>query len=95
MKRPDGGVTGHIIHVDRFGNVVTDITRDLLPRGRFSVEVGETMVSRHVPYYAEAEKDEIVSLINSSGHLELAMGNVRASDRMSVRRIETVEVLPA
>ena len=95
QRRPDGGVSGHIIHVDRFGNVVTDIPRELLPRGRFTVEVGETTVARHVSYYAEAQKDEVVSLVNSSGHLELAMGGTRASDRMSVRRIEIVEVHPA
>ena len=94
QRRPDGGVAGHIIHVDRFGNVVTDISRDLLPRGRFTVELGETTVARHVSYYAEATKDEIVSLVNSAGYLELAMGNVRASERLSVRRVELVEVHP-
>ena len=94
QRRPDGGVSGHIIHVDRFGNVVTDIPRDLLPRGRFTVEVGDTTVGRHVAYYAEAKKDEVVSLVNSSGYLELAMGGMRASDRIAVRRTVIVEVHP-
>ena len=95
QRRPDGGVTGHLIHVDRFGNVVTDIPRDLLPRGRFTVEVGDMTVARQVAYYAEAKKDEVVSLVNSAGHLELAMRGLRASDLLSAKRGAIVEVHPA
>ena len=81
--RPDGGVTGHVLHVDRFGNVVTDVPRELLPRERFTVELGDTTVARHVAYYAQAAKGEVVSLVNSAGYLELAMRGVRASDELS------------
>jgi hypothetical protein len=95
QKRPDGGVTGHVIHVDRFGNVVTDVSRDLLPRGRFTIEVGDISVSRQVTYYSEAQADEVVSLVDSAGYLEIAMRGARASDRVGLRRGALIEVLPA
>jgi hypothetical protein len=95
QRRPDGGVSGHVIHLDRFGNVVTDLPRDLLPRGRFTVEVGEMTVTRQVAYYAEAEKDEVVSLVNSAGYLELATHRLRASELLSAKRGAIVEVHPA
>jgi hypothetical protein len=95
QRRPDGGVTGHVIHVDRFGNVVTDVPRDLLPRGRFSVEVGDITVARTVGYYAEAQRDEVVSLVSSAGYLELAMHRLRASDLLSAKRGAIVEVHPS
>jgi S-adenosylmethionine hydrolase len=94
QRRPDGGVTGHLVHVDRFGNVVTDIARDLLPRGRFQVEIGDLTVARQVSYYAEAKKDEIVSLIDSAGYLELAMRGLRAADLLNATRGTIVEVHP-
>ncbi len=95
QRRPDGGVSGHVIHADRFGNVATDIPRELLPKGRFRVEVGDLTVARSVSYYGEAQKDEVVSLVNSAGYLELAMRGLRAADPLGVERGTIVEVHPA
>lgn len=52
-------------------------------------------VARQVSYYGEAEQDEVVSLVNSAGYLELAMRGRRASDLLSVQSGATVEVHPA
>ncbi len=95
QRRPDGGVSGHVIHVDRFGNVVTDVPREMIPRGRFTVEMGDLTVSRLVGYYAEANKDEVVSLINSAGYLEIAMRGVRAADAIGAKQGSLLEVVPA
>lgn len=95
QRRPDGAIAGHVVHVDRFGNVVTDIGKELLPRGPITVGVGPLDVSRVVTYYAEAEKDEVVAVVGSSGHLELAMRDARAIDRLNVKRGAVVEVRPA
>lgn len=95
QRRPDGAVAGHVVHVDRFGNVVTDIGKELVPRGAITVGVGSVVVPRLVTYYAEAEKDELVAVINSSGHLEVAMRGSRAVDRLNVKRGAVVEVRAA
>lgn len=95
QRRPDGSAAGHVVHVDRFGNVVTDIGKELVPRGEIAVGVGSVVVGRLVTYYAEAETDEVVAVINSSGHLELAMRGARAIDRLNVKRGAVVEVRPA
>ncbi len=95
QRRPDGAAAGHVVHVDRFGNVVTDIGKELVPRGNVTVGVGSTVVSRLVGYYAEAEKDELVALINSAGYLELSMLGARAADRLNAKRGAVVEVRPA
>ena len=94
QRRPDGAVAGHVVHVDRFGNVVTDISRDLLPRGAISVGVGSVVVSRLATYYAEAEAGELVAVVNSSGHLEIATRGARAIDKVNVKRGTLVEVRP-
>ncbi len=90
--RTADGVIGHVIHVDRFGNVVTDIPKDMLPKQAFTLGAGNTLVTRSVQYYAQAEDGEVVTLVNSAGHLEIAMNGSRAADTISVRRGDAVEL---
>jgi S-adenosylmethionine hydrolase len=60
-----------IIHIDRFGNLITNLKNEDLP-AKFSVEVNETRVEKHQKFYAEAEKGEIFSIWGSAGFLEIA-----------------------
>jgi S-adenosylmethionine hydrolase len=93
--RTADGVIGHVIHIDRFGNVVTDVPKELLPRGTFTVGAGNTMVTRQVSYYGQAAEGEVVMLVNSAGHLELAMRGARAAEQIGARRGDAVEVRAA
>lgn len=86
------GVIGHVIHVDRFGNVVTDVPKEMLPRGPMTVAAGNATVTRLVSYYGQADEGEVVMLVNSAGHLEIAMHGARAVDHVEVRRGDAVEV---
>lgn len=86
------GLIGHVIHVDRFGNVVTDIPREMLPKTPFTVGAGNALVTRTVQYYKQASEGEVVMLVNSAGHLELAMNGQRAADEIHVRRGDAVEL---
>jgi len=90
--RTANGVIGHVIHVDRFGNVVTDIPRDMLPKGQFTVGAGSLLVTRQVSYYKQAAEGEVVMLVNSAGHLEVAMSGARAADKIGAHRGDAVEL---
>lgn len=59
-----------IIHIDRFGNLVTNLKTEDLP-AKFAVEVNETRIERHQKFYAEAAKGEIFSITGSAGFLEI------------------------
>lgn len=93
-SRPDGAIAGHIVHVDRFGNVVTNVPRELLPRAGFRVGVGQVVIERVVAYYAEAAPGELVALVGSAGYLELAMRSASARDALEVSPGATVEIWP-
>lgn len=93
--RTADGLIGHVIHVDRFGNVVTDIPKEMVPRGPITVAAGSAAVTKMVSYYRQAAEGEVVMLINSAGHLELAMNGARAADRIGARRGDAVEVRPS
>ena len=93
-SQKDGTVEGHVIHIDRFGNAVTDIRADLLPDVPVAVEVGGKRAADLVHYYAEAPSHTLVALINSAGHLELAVRGESAARLAGIERGTAVRVTP-
>jgi S-adenosylmethionine hydrolase len=79
-------IEAHALHVDRFGNVVTDVPAGMLAGRAARVEAGALRTSRFVRTYADAKADELVALVNSAGHLELATRDGSASERFGIRR---------
>lgn len=72
--RQGDNLTGEIVFVDHFGNLLSNIRAELLPPRptRVSVRIGEQEVTRWVRTYGEADKGEVVALISSAGTLEVA-----------------------
>lgn len=72
--RASGGLlVGHILHIDGFGNLITDIKSDDLPQtnGAITIEVGNHHISGLSRTYAEGEG--LLALIGSSGYLEVTL----------------------
>ncbi len=84
LSRPhqaaDGSITGHIIHIDSFGNLITDIKSGDLPKGErgLTIEVSGQLISGLSRTYAEGSG--LLALIGSDGYLEIAVkeGSARA-----------------
>ena len=72
-KRPSGSLVGHILHIDYFGNLITNIRGDDLPpiEQISSIEVGNQFISGPVHTYAEGRG--LIALISSSGYLEISL----------------------
>ncbi|MBN1176558.1 MAG: SAM-dependent chlorinase/fluorinase [Dehalococcoidales bacterium] len=72
-RMPDGALAGTILHVDNFGNLITDIESDDLTAetGDITVEVGGKVIRGLSLTYGAA--DGLLALIGSSGHLEIAL----------------------
>lgn len=68
-------ITGEILHVDRFGNLVTNIQESHLRRyeGRpRDVKVGSRIISSWIRCYSEGVKGQLALLINSAGYVEIS-----------------------
>jgi len=66
-------LVGEVIHVDRFGNIITNVRRTDGDWERFArAQVGRRMVRRLCRTYVEATPGELVALFGSSGYLEVA-----------------------
>jgi hypothetical protein len=83
-----GTVEGTIISIDPFGNLVSSITAgDLEEAGlgnHVRVLLGGTAVAGLKGHYAESDAGSPLALINSSGHLEIAVNGGRAVDIIGV-----------
>ena len=79
--------TGEVQHVDRFGNLITNLAvasfPELLQRG-FLVRIGLTALEGLVPNYSAGGPGEPFVLIGSSGNLEIAVCQQRADRKLGV-----------
>ena len=80
----EDSVRGEIIHVDRFGNLISNIPAAMVPTGAV-VRIADREV-RIVSTYGDGGADEVVGLINSDGLLEIARPNGSAADYLSLSR---------
>jgi len=99
---PDAGadaVTGVVVRVDRFGNLVTNIDRKSVERlgqgGGISIDAAGQRVERLVATYAELPPDGVGALFGSTDHLELAAPSASAANRLGLSRGATVKVTRA
>ncbi|MBM3264907.1 MAG: SAM-dependent chlorinase/fluorinase [candidate division Zixibacteria bacterium] len=95
LYRSDG-ILGHVIHLDRFGNIITDISEDDLLRiatGRsLCIEVGRATLDRLSVAYADVADGEPLALVNSAGLLEVAVRDGDAARQIGVKRGDDVTV---
>jgi S-adenosylmethionine hydrolase len=100
-RRADGALEGRIIHVDRFGNCVTNFApRDIPvePFGRgMRVKVGGFEIKQLRRFFAD-ESDapgEPFAIWGSAGLLEIAVFQDSAARRLGARRGQAVEAVNA
>jgi S-adenosyl-L-methionine hydrolase (adenosine-forming) len=60
-----------IIHIDRFGNLITNLKREDLPEN-FTLESGDIKIEKLQNYFAETVQSEVFMIIGSAGFLEIA-----------------------
>lgn len=85
---PRGGeVLGEIVHVDRFGNLVSNIDAASFSGGECTaVRIGGRSIGRPIPAYGAAEPGELLALWNSAGLLEIAVREGSAAALLGVGR---------
>jgi S-adenosylmethionine hydrolase len=95
----DKAVRGHVIHIDRFGNIITNITPDELTAEQVSAgaraKVGNHEAARVLTHFAEAAKGELFAYFGSAGFLELAVARQSAARVVEAKRGMAVEVVLA
>lgn len=83
-------IAGEILHVDHFGNMVTNIPPDLLapvqPGEPLTVTIGNrTAVLPFRTTYAEGQAEQLIGLISSNEEFEIACVQGSAADHFAAR----------
>ncbi len=99
-KKTPNGMEGHVIHIDRFGNVITNITfkdlHALVPESEGATAVSVGVAGKEIRglkrFYGEAAAGEPGAIINSSGFLEIFMFKQNARTTLSIKRGDVVRI---
>jgi S-adenosylmethionine hydrolase len=81
-------LSGQIIRVDHFGNLITNILQKDLDQfsgsARPVIKIGDLVIEGVCKTYADASAGETLAMIGSSGLLEIAVNLGRACDRLDL-----------
>lgn len=94
--RDDGGVEGLVMHVDHFGNAITNIEASQICALQCPVEVkvaGVTL-TRLSETYSDVGRGETLALIGSHGYMEIAVREGSAARTHALSRGAPVSFLP-
>jgi len=98
-RRSHGALEGQVLRVDRFGNLVTSITRSDLeatfagvPFETLDVRVGGRLVDEVARTYGEARRGPAFCLVGSGGRLEVAVRDGSAAAALRLGRGAEVTV---
>ncbi len=86
----DEGVQGWVMHIDRYGNLITNIPQAFIQKyGResaFKIYVGNTILKDISDAFSDVPDGEAVALIGSSGMLEIAINKGNAEHMLGVEK---------
>jgi S-adenosylmethionine hydrolase len=78
-----GRIVAKVMHVDRFGNLITSIRSDQLPEGTVRGMVDEHPINGLARTFAEGE--DLFPIVGSAGYVEIAERNGNAAARTGAR----------
>jgi S-adenosyl-L-methionine hydrolase (adenosine-forming) len=93
VERKNGSLFGEVLHVDGFGNVITNISQTEVSEAK-SVKVNLHHVSLQLnccKTYGESKPQEPLALIGSHGFLELALNQGNFSEKYRVNPGDRIE----
>jgi len=92
-------LVGEIVHVDRFGNLISNLTPQHLEevcvvaqRKQPFIRLGERTIEGLAASYSEGQVGQPSALINSDGQLEIFVKEASAADLLKVERGARIEV---
>ena len=96
LDRPEprvgkGIIEGQVVHVDAYGNLVTNIDGELITGANASVLVAKVYVGS--PVHTFADGDGLIALVGSLGYLEIAVSGGSAAECLKIGVGEPVRVL--
>jgi S-adenosylmethionine hydrolase len=92
----EDGIVGQVVHIDRYGNLVTNLEpAQLVALGapaELDFQIKGATIRGLRDHYAQVARGELIALVSSSGLVELAQREGSAAARLGVERGSPVRV---
>jgi hypothetical protein len=82
-RHPGGNLSGEIVSIDRFGNLISNISAAWVGAGRWRCRI-EGHEAPLLSTYADVSNGALVGLIDSDGAVEIAVRNGNAAQQLGV-----------
>ncbi|KAA9339086.1 SAM-dependent chlorinase/fluorinase [Hymenobacter busanensis] len=96
LRLQDHRITGHVVHIDHYGNLVTNISRtaiEAVGHGRpFTVHFAREVVRGLATHYQAADPGDAVGIYNSQGMLCIGVNQGHASELLGLHFDSQVDV---
>jgi len=90
----DQTIGGRLIHIDRFGNCITNVTNQMLAArsapAAWRISLNGTEINSFHSFFAEAGANEIFCTTGSAGFLEISVRNASAAKILNAERGQAV-----
>ncbi len=93
FKDATGHMVGHIIHIDRFGNLITNLRSRDIPPGGAAVEIKNQRIMSTSNFYAQGSG--LMAIVGSTDYLELSIRDGSAAAVLGARIGDTVKIVSA
>jgi S-adenosylmethionine hydrolase len=100
VTRKNGALIGEVLHVDGFGNIITNINEKEAAQNHVKGEVnvavaGNKLKLKFCKAYGETKPQEPLTLIGSHGFLEISVNQGSAAEKFKIKAGDTVTVSSA
>jgi len=92
----------HVLHIDSFGNVITDVSKEMFRKipakfgGRVEIRSATGgLEAQYVRSYYEVDKGGMAVLLGSHGYIEFAVREGSARDKLDVKLFDKLELFSA
>ena len=96
LRLSDHAITGHVIHVDHYGNLITDISQDSMDaigHGRhFTIRFARETVDRISANFNAGDEGDCVCVFTSSGLLTIGINKGNASELLGLHYDSRVDI---
>lgn len=98
LKRDE--IIGHILYIDKFGNLITDIPEGMLEvlqkktgKKKLSLSVKDKEITSLEQSYSSVKKGELLFLVGSVGLIEIAAKESSAARKLKIKNGDKVKII--
>lgn len=92
-----GIIKGVVLHVDRFGNLMSNIPEvlfgELVGKGRYEISIGGEVLEDIKGSYSEVKEGRALAVFGSSGYLEISVRSQNAQEKLKLNKGSEIKVV--